>query len=254
MRTIFTIFILAFSAAFAHAQSAKEIVQKAQDTFEGESNYMEMSMTIVRPGWTRNISLKTCNKGTDYSMTLISEPAKEKGQTFMKRKNEIWSWNPKIRRLIKLPPSMMSQGWMGSDFSNDELLNKSSLTDDYNHKIIGTEKLAGKSCYKIELTPKKGNHIIWGKQIKWISKGDYLMLKTEYYDDENYLLKTEKASQIKNMNGRNIPTYFELIPADEAGNKTIVKLTQAVYDISVSPSFFSQQNMKKGEALKFPVK
>jgi len=246
-------FIILFSN-FASAQDAKEIVKKADEKYRGKSSYSEMTMTIVRPKWSRTVSFKSCNKGLDYSMTLVTDPVKEKGQTFMKRKNEMWSWNPKISRLIKLPPSMMSQGWMGSDFSNDDLLKESSLVVDYTHKLLGSETFAGKECYKIEMLPNDDAAVVWGKLVKWITKDGYLQLKTEYYDEDGYLIKTEKASKIKMMSGREIPTYFELIPEEEPGNKTIVVMNKIVYDISVSESFFSQQNMKKGMALRFPVK
>jgi outer membrane lipoprotein-sorting protein len=252
---IIPLFVLGFVLSYnVNAQSAYEIVKKADEKYRGKSSYSEMTMTIVRPKWSRTIAFKSCNKGLDYSMALVTDPVKEKGQTFMKRKNEMWSWNPKISRLIKLPPSMMSQGWMGSDFSNDDLLKESSLVVDYNHTIIGTETFAGKTCWKIQLLPKDDAAVVWGKLIKWISKDGYLQLKTEYYDEDEYLIRTEKASKIKMMSGREIPTYFELIPEEDPGNKTIVVMDKIVYDITVSESFFSQQNMKKGTNLRFPMK
>lgn len=235
-------------------QTATEIVKKADEKFRGKSAYSEMTMTIVRPKWSRTIKFKSCNTGTDYSMTLITDPVKEKGQTFMKRKNEIWSWNPSISRLVKMPPSMMSQGWMGSDFSNDDVIKESSLVADYTHKIIGEETVAGKLCYKIQLDPKEDAAVVWGKLIILISKDEYLQLKTEYFDEDGYLMKTENASKIKMMSGREIPTYFELIPEDEPGNKTIVIMDKIIYDVSIPETFYSQQNMKKGESLTFPVK
>jgi len=221
-KTILSVLIFLLLIPATQAQTAKEIVKKADDKFRGKSAYNEMTMTIVRPKWKRTVSFKSCNMGLDYSMTLVTNPAKEKGQTFMKRKNEMWSWNPKIRRLIKLPASMMSQGWMGSDFSNDDLLKESSLVVDYTHKIVGTETYANKLCYKIQLIPKEDAAVVWGKLVKWITKDNFLQLKTEYYDEDGYLIKTEKATKIKMMGGREIPTYFELIPEDEPGNKTIV--------------------------------
>lgn len=250
--TILSAFVFFSNTSFS--QTAKEIVKKADDKFRGKSAYNEMTMTIVRPKWSRTVSFKSCNKGLDYSMTMVTNPTKEKGQTFLKRKNEMWSLNPKIKRLIKLPASMMSQGWMGSDFSNDDLLKESSLVVDYTHKIVGVETYANKPCYKIELIPKEDAAVVWGKLIKWITKDSYLQLKTEYYDEDGYLVKTEKASKVKTMDGREIPTYFELIPEDEPGNKTIVVMDKIVYDINVSESFFSHQNMKKGMNLRFPVK
>lgn len=254
MKFITTSLAVLLALTCSYGQDASEIIKKADEKFQGKSSYSEMKMTIVRPKWSRTINFKSCNLGNDYSMTLITDPAKEKGQTFLKREDNMWSWNPTISRLIKLPPAMMSQGWMGSDFSNDDLLNESSIVKDYTHKIIGSEVVSGLDCYKIELTPKEDAAVVWGKLIKWISKKDYLQLKTQYFDEDDYLVKTESASKIKLMSGREIPTYFLLEPADEPGNKTIVEMINVKYDIIVSESFFSQQNMKKGTAISFPVK
>jgi hypothetical protein len=253
MKRIITILILSIAlSSMTNAQDASEIVKKAEDKMLGESNYTEMTMTIVRPRWEREVSFKSCTKGKEYSMTLVTAPAKEKGQTFMKRQNDLWSWNPSISRLVKMPPSMMSQGWMGSDFSNDDVLQETSFSKDFNHKIIGSEPIDGHECYKIELTPKEGKTVIWGKIIVWISKDDYLQLKIRYFDDENFPVKTEIASEVKMMDGRKIPTKFTLIPEEEPGHKTIVKMNKIKFNINVSTTFFSQQNMKKGSALRFP--
>ena len=253
MKKIITVLILSAGIlSLANAQKASEIVKKAEDKMLGESNYTEMTMTIVRPRWEREVSFKSLSKGKEYSMTLVTAPAKEQGQTFMKRQSDLWSWNPSISRLVKMPPSMMSQGWMGSDFSNDDVLQETSFSKDFNHKILGSEKIDGHDCHKIELTPKQGKTVIWGKIIVWISKDDYLQLKTRYFDDENFPVKTEIASDVKMMDGREIPTKFTLIPEEEPDHKTIVKMNKIKFDVSVSSSFFSQQNMKKGSALKFP--
>jgi outer membrane lipoprotein-sorting protein len=253
-QTIFFSIAMIASMQFSYSQNATDIIKKADEKFQGKSSYSEMKMTIVRPKWSRTITFKSCNLGTDYSMTLITDPAKEKGQTFLKRKENMWSWNPTISRLVKLPPAMMSQGWMGSDFSNDDLLKESSLVNDYTHKIIGSEAIDGNDCYKIELTPKDDAAVVWGKLIKWITKKDFLQLKTQYFDEDNYIVKTETASKIMLMSGREIPTYFVLEPADEPGNKTIVEMIKIKYDIKATETFFSQQNMKKGMALVFPNK
>jgi outer membrane lipoprotein-sorting protein len=253
-QTIFFSIAMIASMQFSYSQNATDIIKKADEKFQGKSSYSEMKMTIVRPKWSRTITFKSCNLGTDYSMTLITDPAKEKGQTFLKRQENMWSWNPTISRLVKLPPAMMSQGWMGSDFSNDDLLKESSLVNDYTHKIIGSEAIDGNDCYKIELTPKDDAAVVWGKLIKWITKKDFLQLKTQYFDEDNYIVKTETASKIMLMSGREIPTYFVLEPADEPGNKTIVEMIKIKYDIKATETFFSQQNMKKGMALVFPNK
>jgi outer membrane lipoprotein-sorting protein len=232
--------------AVIQAQDAKEIVKKADAKMKGEqSSISQMTMKIVRPTWERTVSFKSWSKGTDYSMVLITAPAKEKGQSFLKFKREMWSWSPSINRMIKLPPSMLSQGWMGSDFTNDDLLNESSIVVDYSHKLLGKESVSGKSCHKIELIPKENAPVVWGKIILWITTDEYLQLKAEYFDEDNFLVKTEIGSEIKTMSGRVIPTRFELIPADKEGNKTILTMDNIEFNTPLSESFFTQQNMKK---------
>ena len=240
---LFTGFLLTESL---QAQNATEIVKRADDKMRGEeSGISVMSMRIIRPTWERTIEFKTWGKGTEKSLVLITAPAKEKGQTFLKLDREMWSWNPTISRTIKLPPSMLSQGWMGSDFTNDDLLNQRSIVVDYTHEIIGEEKLENRDCYIIELLPKEDAPVVWGKIIFWITKTDDLLLKSEYYDEDEYLVKTELGKEIKNMNGRIIPTVFELIPADEEGNKTVVTFISIQFNVPIDDSFFSIQSMKR---------
>jgi len=241
-----TLSLLWLNNTFAQTPDAKEIVQKADEKYQGEkSSYSEMEMTIVRKTWTRTVSFKSWTKGTDNSLTLITAPAKEMNQTFLKRGNEMWNWNPSIGRMIKLPPSMLSQGWMGSDYTNDDILKQSSIVIDYTHKIVGYVTLEGKDFDKIGRIPKPEAAFVWGKQIKWISKKEYLILKTEFYDEDMYLVKTETGSKIKKMDDREIPTFIEIVPEDNTGNKTIVEIKTIKFNIDVSDGYFSQQNMKK---------
>jgi outer membrane lipoprotein-sorting protein len=231
-------------SAFSQQPSAKEIIKKAYDLTQGLTNESYMRMSIVRPTWQRTIAFHSWAKSTNFSLVIITDPAKEKGQTFLKRKNEIWNWLPTIQRMIKLPPSMMSQGWMGSDFTNDDLLKAASIVEDYDHILLGSEICNEMDCYKIKLVPKPNAAVVWGSLIKWISKKGYLQMKTEFYDEDNQLVKTESASAVKNMGDRDIPTHFEIIPVDKPGNKTIVDLDKVVFNKPIDDEFFSQQNMK----------
>jgi outer membrane lipoprotein-sorting protein len=242
-----TFFGLVFLPATLLSQplSALEIIRKADDKFNGEkSSLMVMSMTIIRPTWQRSVDFKNWSLGKEYALTLITAPAKDIGQTFLKRGNEMWSWNPSINRLIKLPPSMMSQGWMGSDYTNDDILKESSVVNDYDHEIVGSETIEGRDCYKIKMVSKEDASVIWGHQIRWIDKKDFLVLKAELYDEDGVLVRTETGSDIKPMDGRLIQTKIELIPAEEPGNKTVVVIREMKFNIPVQESFFSQQNMK----------
>jgi outer membrane lipoprotein-sorting protein len=235
-----------FTTATGQDLSPKEIVRLADEKFNGEKTSTSlMAMTIVRPTWQRTIEFKNWTSGKEYALTLITAPAKEKGQTFLKRQNEMWSWNPTISRLIKLPPSMMSQGWMGSDYTNDDILKESSVVNDYDHEIVGEEEINGRLCYKIKMVAKENAAVIWGHQLRWIDKKDFLFLKSELYDEDGYLVRTENGMDIKNMDGRMIPTRIELVPADEEGQKTIIEIKQIEFNKPINDSFFSQQNMKR---------
>jgi outer membrane lipoprotein-sorting protein len=235
---------LILSVSFTFSQDASEIVKKADNLMQGVSSRIEMEMTIIRPTWKRSVRFKSWSKGRDLSLTLITDPPKESGQTFLKLKNDMWSWNPTINRMIKLPPSMMSQGWMGSDYTNDDILKESSIVLDYIHSIMGSEAMAGYDCWKIKLIPKEEAAVVWGKIILWISKMEYYELKAEYYDEQETLVKSHLLSDIKFMYDRKIPCHFEIIPADKPSQKTVVDILSVKFDIPIQDEFFSQQNMK----------
>ena len=233
------------SPAAAQQLTAKEIITKADEKFNGEmSGYSVMSMTIVRPTWQRTVEFRSWSLEDDYALTLITEPAREKGQTFLKRGTEMWSWNPAINRLIKLPPSMMSQGWMGSDYTNDDILRESSVVEDYTHTLEGEEEVDSRLCHKIKLMAKEDADVLWGHQVWWVDKKEFIILKAELYDEDGYLVRTERGMELKTMVGRFIPTVIELVPAEEEGRKTVLKIMEVKFNIKLEESFFSQQNMK----------
>lgn len=242
---ILTFFFLNSLLLPAQTLNATDIVRKADEKFNGEkSSITVMSMTIIRPTWQRTVEFKNWSMGHDYALTLITAPAKDNGQTFLKRGTEMWNWNPAISRLIKFPPSMMSQGWMGSDYTNDDILKESSVVNDYTHEIVGEETIDSRLCYKIRMIAKPDATIVWGKQIRWIDKEDFLVLRAELYDQDGFLVRTEKGSEIKTMDGRTITSRLELLPAEEPGNKTIVDIRDIKFNVPITETFFSQQKMK----------
>ena len=241
----FTILILIGVSGLAQDLTAIQIIEKADQLQRGENNKGEMSMTIIRPKWERTITMKTWSKGRDYSLTYITSPVKDKGQVFLKRNSEMWNWVTTINRMIKLPPSMMSQGWMGSDYSNDDILKESSIVVDYTHKIMGDDMVDGISCYKLNLSPKEDAAVVWGKVVKWISKEEFWQLKTEYYDEDNELIRTEIASEVKQFDDRRLPSKLEIIPADKPGQRTVVNIISSSFNVKLDEGFFSQQNMKR---------
>jgi outer membrane lipoprotein-sorting protein len=242
---LITVSLMPILTLEAQNVTATEIVRAADEKFNGEkSSITVMSMTIIRPTWQRTVEFKNWSLGRDYALTLITAPAKDKGQTFLKRGTEMWSWNPAISRLIKLPTSMMSQGWMGSDYTNDDLLRESSVVNDYTHAIIGEETVDDRLCYKIKMTAKETAPVVWGSQIRWIDKKDFLVLRADLFDQDGYLVRTEIGSEIKEMDGRIIPTRIELLPKDDPGNKTEIYIKEIKFNVRISENFFSQQNMK----------
>jgi outer membrane lipoprotein-sorting protein len=247
MRIPFFSFLLALIAVSTMAQEIdiKDIVRKADEKFRGTSSTGSFSMTIQRPSWSRTISMKNWTLGTEYSLIYVTAPAKEKGQVFLKRKNEMWNWVPSIERMIKVPPSMMMQSWMGSDFTNDDLVRESSIVKDYTHKLLGDETIDNFPCYKIELIPLENAPVVWGKVLMWVSKKDFLWLKAEFYDEDGALVNTEILSDVKKMDDRVIPTRMEMIPADKKGQKTIMIFENTDFDVPLKEDFFSIQNMKK---------
>jgi len=236
---------LVVGPAMGEEQNAKDIVARANDLLHGKSSTAIATMTVVKPDWTREMTTKLWMLEPNYALILITEPAKDKGTVTLKRKSEIWNWIPTIERVIKIPPSMMLQPWMGSDFTNDDLVRESSIVEDYTQSILGEEKLAGYDCYKIKLLPKPEAGVVWGKVVMWISKKGYLELKTEYYDEEGTLVKYMLGSKVKTLGGRLLPSYWEMIPVDKPGEKTILEYRSMEFDAGIAPSFFSEQNMKR---------
>ena len=228
-----------------NAQTAKEIVEKADELMRANSSYSEIEMTIQKPDWSRTMGMKVWALEPDYAIIYITEPARDKGTVTLKRFNEVWNWLPSAQKVIKIPPSMMLQSWMGSDFTNDDLVRASSIVKDYTHELIGEEKINGYDCYKIKLIPKPEAGVVWGKIISWISKEKYLQVKTDYYDEEDTLIKSFLGTEEQKMDGRDIFAHWEMIPYNEPGNKTILDYKEIKFNIKIEESYFSEQNMKR---------
>lgn len=210
----------------------------------GETSQAEMIIQTVRPTWTREMRVKTWLKGERYAMILIKTPVKDKGVSFLKRDKEVWNWIPSLERSIKLPPSMMSQSWMGTDFTNDDLVKESSTVEDYDHTFAGDTVINGRNCYIIKMIPKPEAAVVWGKLIMCIDKLDFIELHARFYDDEGELINTMNASEVKRMDGRLIPTHLEMIPADKKGQKTVLIYSSVVFNKPLPDTFFTLQQIK----------
>jgi outer membrane lipoprotein-sorting protein len=249
MKIILSMIVLLYGliplAVSGQTMSATDIIRKADEKTRGKSSSGILSMTIERPGWSRTVEMKTWSLGTEYSMIYILSPAREKGQVFLKRGTEMWNWVPGIERMIKIPPSMMMQSWMGSDFTNDDLVRESSVVKYYTHKLLGRETVRETECYKINLSPKEEAPVVWGKIITWITTDSYDTWKVEFYDEDGSLVSTQNSYKPLKMGDRVLPTEMVLVPADKPGQRTVLTLKEMKFDQPLQESFFSQQNMKK---------
>ncbi|WP_255502025.1 outer membrane lipoprotein-sorting protein [Algoriphagus sp. AK58] len=243
--SILAFLLLMARLSFVQAQDAKEIVRKADEKMRGNTSEAELVIKTTRPSWTREMSVKTWMKGNDYAMILIQTPAKDKGTVFLKRKKEVWNWLPTVERTIKLPPSMMSQSWMGTDFTNDDLVKESSVLEDYTHTIIGDTMVADRESFLIQMIPKPESALVWGKLIIVIDKKDFLELHTRFYDEDGYLVNTMTGYDIKQMDGRLIPTRFEMVPQDKKNQKTEIIYKSIRFNRPLEDSFFTMDQMRK---------
>ena len=242
---ILIVFFAGWLGSRAQEPGAREIIQKADDKNRGLSSQGTMTMTVIRPDWTRTITMKTWSKFREYSLVLITAPAKDKGQVFLKIKTEMWNWVPSIDKTIKIPPSMMLQSWMGSDFTNDDLVKQSSIVVDYTHKLLGREKVRETDCYKVELTPLPDAPVVWGKVIMWVTVRGFDVWMAEYYDEDNKLVNVSNNYDIRRMGDRDIPTRLEMVPVNKKGQKTVMQIDELKFNTGIDERFFSQQNMKK---------
>jgi outer membrane lipoprotein-sorting protein len=237
--------ILFFPFYSLKSQDARDIVKKADERARGNTSVSVITIQTIRPKWTREMSVKSWTKGNDWVMILVTAPVKDKGVVYLKRSREVWNWIPAIERNIKLPPSMMSQSWMGTDFTNDDLVKEASIVEDYNHTITGDTSIDNRLCYKIQLLPKPSAAVVWGKIMICIDKKNYLMLHVEYYDEDGKLINTMTGSDVKMLGGKLLPARLEMVPAEKKGNKTVMIYNELVFDKPIGDDFFTTQNMAK---------
>ena len=238
---LFTLILLNYS----QAQSALDIVQKADSKMRGASSYSEMSITIVRPKWQKTMTMKNWSLGNDYAVSFVTSPAKEKGSVFLKRGNEVWNYLPSLERTIKLPPSMMTQSFMGTDLTNDDLVKQSSMVVDYTHKILNQENVRGLDCWKLELLPKEEATVVWGKLVVWIDKKDFMQLKVEFYDEDQEIVNLMEGYNAKLFGDKKLLSKIEFIPLDDEGNKTVIEYKTWEFDVEIPSNYFTTQYVSR---------
>ena len=245
---VFSVFsVLLFSPVFGipltHAQDAQALVKESFEYVRGKTSISKIEMTIHRPGWQRVMVIKAWTRGEDQSIFWIVSPPKDKGNGTLKKGREMWMFNPKVNRVIKIPPSMMSQAWMGSDFSNDDLSKTESLITDYDHTVEGTAVHEGRKVYLIKSVPKTEAPVIWGLQ-KLKIREDHIFLKQAFYDEEYRLVKTLTTLQIEPLGGRLFPKIWKMQKADSEGEYTLLEYKELDFDKRLSENLFSLSSLR----------
>lgn len=250
--TLFAIFV--FVNLNAGGDSAEELITKMDRSLRGtKSNVGSITMIIEKKRWKspRTIKMKIwelnrTEKEKGKSFILITHPIEENGKAFLKIGNEMWSFFPDVNETTKIPPSMMFQSWMGSDFTNDDLVRESSIVLDYNHKILKTEDKNGLKIVTIELIPKPKAPITWAKIVADVRDIDGIPTKQDFYNSKNQLVRTMLYDDIKKMSGIVLPCKWTLIPQDKPGDKTTLILDDMKFDTDINPQIFTMSNLRKG--------
>jgi outer membrane lipoprotein-sorting protein len=229
----------------AQDPDGREIVDRSEKLLWGKTFQGELEMSVATPRWQRTLTLRAWIERPRQSFIRILSPAKEAGIGSLRIGSEMWNYLPKVERTIKIPPSMMLQPWMGSDFTNDDLVKESSVVDDYVHHILRTEPAAGATAYVIEATPKPDAAVVWGKIVFWVRMSDFVPLREEFYSERGELVRVLTFSDVRQLDGRTVPTRWEMRPRDKPGNVTTVVLKGARYDQAIDPETFSQRNLQK---------
>ena len=239
-------FLLLFSfAAGAQEPSGREILDQVEQLLWGKTVQGDYEMTISTARWQRTLALRVWIERPKRSFVRIVSPAKEAGIGSLRLGAEMWNYLPNIERIIKIPPSMMLQPWMGSDFTNDDLVKESSILEDYTHKLLGTVNLEGQPAYQVEATAKPEAAVVWGRIVYWVRTAGFVPLKQEFYDERGTLVRTMIFSEVRSMGGRRVPTRWEMRPKDKPGNLTAIVIKNATYDQPIAVEVFSQRNLQK---------
>ncbi len=241
-------FILSISFGLNAADpSASDLVSRSEKHMEGESFQAKVTMTVDHDGKPRVLKMRTWQKGRDKSLVKILSPAKEKGTGNLRLKLDLKQFLPNINRIVSIPSSMMLQSWMGSDFTNDDVVRATSFSTDYQHRILAKVTLDGSKAYKIELIPKPTAPVVWGKVLMWLRDPDAVPMKREYYNEKDELIKTLDGSRFKSFGSHTIPTLLKMTNLKKNNYFTVLDYDEKTvkFDESLDDSLFSELNLKK---------
>jgi outer membrane lipoprotein-sorting protein len=225
--------------------SAEEIVKRSEDLFRGRTSHGIFEMTITTQRWERTLKFEGWFDGSERALIVILAPPKEEGVASLKIGNNMWNYLPNVNRVIKIPPSMMMQSWMGSDFTNDDLVRESSMARDYTATLLNTDSLDGTAAYKLQLIPKPEAAVVWGKLLYWVREEGFVPLRAEYFDEQGDLIRVLRFTEIKRMDDRVIPTVWSMIPRNKEGHKTVIHVIKIHYNVQLDENMFSLRNLRR---------
>jgi outer membrane lipoprotein-sorting protein len=242
-KTILVIFMVMSGAVSVGAQDATEIVRAAIDNWRGRSSYGEMTMTIHRPSWERTMSMRAWTQGSKKSLVRVTAPKKDAGNGTLMVDNNMWSYAPKVNRVIKVPSSMMSQSWMGSDFSNKDVSRADDIVDQYDHELLGQEQHEGHTVFVIEAIPHEEAAVVWGREVLRV-RDDDVLVSQEFYDQEGVLVKVLRSLEIGEMGGRTIALRQRMAKEDADDEWTEFRVDSVEFDIQIADNVFTRSNLQ----------
>lgn len=227
----------------AEIKDARELVRAAMEHWRGTSSYSEMTMTIHRSDWQRSLSMRIWSEGDKLSLVRVTAPKKDRGNGTLLKGNDMWSFSPKINRIIKIPSSMMNQGWMGSDFSNKDISKSTDILDQYEHRLVSQTQQDGHLVYTIEAVPHEDAAIVWGKEVL-IIRDDYVLLEEQYWDQDGVLVKVMKARDIVEMGGRPVARVLRMGKLDTPDEWTEMTVSEIEFDLDLPAGIFTLSNLR----------
>ena len=228
---------------FAADLDPGDLIQRAMDHWRGSSSYSEMSMTIHRPDWERSMSMRSWTRGEKTSLVRVTEPKKDAGNGTLLKDNNMWTFAPKVNRIIKVPSSMMSQSWMGSDFSNKDISKSTDIIDQYDHRLLETRERDGHTEYVIESIPHEEAAVVWGKEVLTI-RDDHVLLEQQFWDQDGILVKTMKALEVKELGGRTVASIIRMGKIDTPDEWTEMSVQDIKFDVSHPDSLFTLSSLR----------
>ena len=234
-------------ASTATVPDALTLVTQAIDLTRGLSSYSEMTMLVKRPTWQRSSSLVAWTRGREDALIRFTAPAKDAGNALLKQGDNMWTFNPKLNRSIRLPNSMMSQSWAGSDFSYNDLSRSDKYLRHYNLQMVQVEKQDGHELYTIDALPKEDAPVVWGKE-RMVIRDDYVMLQLTYFDQELVPLKEMTSLEIGEMDGRTVATVMRMVNLEEEESYTEVRYEKLDFDVALQDRLFTVFALQSGRA------